>query len=61
MGERIVITGRAACGETVWTNEIEYDKEEWEAMSKQQRYYAVVDDMLDFFDLTIWYEEPDYE
>lgn len=58
MGERIVITGRAVSGSTEWSNEIEFDKAEWEAMTKEERYFAVVEDMLEMVELVIWYKEP---
>lgn len=61
MGERIVIIGRAVSGSTEWTNEIEFDKAEWEAMTEKQQYFAVVEDMLDMVDLEISYKEPDDE
>lgn len=63
MGERIVIIGRAAASlvGADWTNEIEYDKAEWEAMTEEERYQAVAEDMQDMVGLEIWYEEPDDE
>lgn len=61
MGERIVIIGRAVSGGTEWSNEVEFDKAEWEAMTEKERYFAVVEDMLDMVDLEIWYEDPEDE